>query len=171
MAEAMPYIRVASTAELDTETLASIRALLEEVFPGDFSDDDWEHALGGVHALAYDGDELVGHGSVVERRLVHDGRAVATGYIEGMGVRRAARGRGYGAAVMRVLEQQIDAGCELGALAATDEAAPFYARRGWVQWTGTTDPDGEGAVYVRPGSAPVDTAGTLSADARSGDAW
>jgi aminoglycoside 2'-N-acetyltransferase I len=166
----MPYIRVAATAELDTDTLAAIRALLEDVFAGDFTEHDWHHCLGGVHALAYDGDRLVGHGSLVERRLSCDGQELRTGYVEGLGVLAAVRGRGFGAAVMRPLEERIRDGCALGALGATDEAVPFYERRGWVKWTGPTDPDGEGAVYVLP-VEPIDLTGTLVADWREGDVW
>jgi aminoglycoside 2'-N-acetyltransferase I len=171
MALAMPYIRVAATAELDTDLLADIRSLLEEVFAGDFTEHDWQHTLGGVHALAYEGDALVGHGSVVERRLVRDGRPLRTGYVEGLGVLPAARRRGYGAAIMRALEQRIREGCELGGLASTDEAAPFYAARGWIKWTGPTEPDGEDAVYVLPVDGSIDPSGTLAADWREGDIW
>jgi aminoglycoside 2'-N-acetyltransferase I len=171
MAQAMSYIRMASTAELDTQTLAAVRALLEEVFAGDFSVHDWEHTLGGVHALAYANSVLVGHGSVVQRRLECDGRPLATGYVEGMGVVEGHRRNGFGRAIMRALEDHIRVACELGALAATDEAAAFYARRGWIRWTGPTEPDGEGAVHVFPVTGPIDPAGRLAADERSGDAW
>jgi aminoglycoside 2'-N-acetyltransferase I len=167
----MSYIRVASTAEIDTHTLATVRALLEEVFAGDFSADDWEHALGGVHALAYADRALVGHGSVVERRLEVEGQPLLTGYVEGMAVLEPHRRRGYGGAIMRALEDHIRSACELGALAATDQAAAFYAGRGWVRWTGTTEPDGEGAVHVLPVAAAVDPSGRLAADWRSGDVW
>ena len=34
---------------------------------GDISDADWEHGLGGLHAMVWEGAELVGHGSVVQR--------------------------------------------------------------------------------------------------------
>ena len=47
--------------------------MLVEVFEGNFDEPDWEHALGGMHALAYDGAGLVGHASVVQRRLIHEG--------------------------------------------------------------------------------------------------
>ena len=77
------------------------RALLDEVFAGELTDDDWEHALGGVHALVWDGDELAGHASVVQRRLLHGGRALRAGYVEGVGVRARARRRGYGGASWR----------------------------------------------------------------------
>ena len=36
-------------------TLEAARALLDDVFEGDMTDHDWEHALGGVHALAWEG--------------------------------------------------------------------------------------------------------------------
>src|SRR4051794_37057602 len=171
MALAMPYIRVAATAELDTDLLAEIRSLLEEAFAGGFSEHDWQHTLGGVHALAYEGDALVGHGSVVERHLDCDGRRLRTGYVEGMGVLPTARRRGYAAAVMRALEERIRAGCELGALSATDDAVQLYSARGWIKWTGPTEPDGEGSVYVLPVAGSIDPSGTLAADWREGDVW
>jgi aminoglycoside 2'-N-acetyltransferase I len=167
----MSYIRVASTAEIDIHTLVAVRALLEEVFAGDFSEHDWEHTLGGVHALAYSDSALVGHGSVVQRRLECDGRPLYTGYVEGMAVLEGHRRRGFGAAIMRALEDHIRSACELGALAATDQAAAFYANRGWTRWSGATDPDGEGAVWVFNVGDPLDPNGTLSADWRSGDVW
>ena len=40
----------------DRDELAAIRALLDEAFDGDFGDDDWEHALGGIHVLVHEGD-------------------------------------------------------------------------------------------------------------------
>jgi aminoglycoside 2'-N-acetyltransferase I len=171
MAQAMPSVRTARTAALAAHELAQIRALLDEVFPGDFTEDDWQHALGGIHALAYEGSELVGHGSVVMRILEHDGLPMPTGYVEAMGVRKDRRRRGYGAALMAALEEHIHIRYQLGALAATDEARAFYAARGWIRWIGPTEPDGEGAVYVFPLTAPVDPWGTLRADRREGDIW
>ena len=41
-----------------------------------------EHAPGGLHALVHDGGDLVAHGAVVQRRLLHDGRALRVGYVE-----------------------------------------------------------------------------------------
>ncbi|MEJ7741913.1 MAG: hypothetical protein WKF73_04805, partial [Nocardioidaceae bacterium] len=56
----MADVHTAHTAELDTATFAAARRLLYEVFD-DMTDHDWEHALGGVHALAWEQGELVGH--------------------------------------------------------------------------------------------------------------
>ena len=34
------------------------------------TDDDWEHALGGMHAVGWHDTTLVGHASLIQRRLV-----------------------------------------------------------------------------------------------------
>jgi aminoglycoside 2'-N-acetyltransferase I len=177
----MTLVRTAHTADLDPATLAQVRALLDAVFAGEFTEADWEHALGGVHALVWEGDELVGHGSVIQRRLLHAGRALRCGYVEGVGVRADRRGRGHGAAVMAALERVIRAAYDLGALGATDMAADLYVARGWRVWEGPLSaltPAGvvrtaeeEGAVYVLPVSAALDVTGALVCDWRDGDVW
>jgi aminoglycoside 2'-N-acetyltransferase I len=69
-------IQVAHTADLDAGALTSARALLDEVFGADMTDHDWDHALGGVHALMWEGGAVIGHASVIQRRLLYDGRAL-----------------------------------------------------------------------------------------------
>jgi aminoglycoside 2'-N-acetyltransferase I len=176
----MAEVRTAHTADLDAATLAAARALLFNVFD-DMADDDWEHCLGGIHALAWEGGELVGHASVIQRRLLHAGVPLRTGYVEGVGVRADRRRRGCGAALMGALERVIRGGYDLGALGATDEAVDFYLSRGWRRWEGPTSvltpkgiertPDCDDCVYVLPGTAPLDLAGELTCDWRDGDAW
>jgi len=166
---------------LDTAALTAARTLLDEVFEGDVSDHDWEHCLGGVHALAWEGHELVAHAAVVQRRLLHRGRALRAGYIEGVGVRANRRRRGHGAAVMEALERVLRGAYELGSLGATDEGADFYAARGWKLWQGPTSaltPAGtrrtereDGSIYVLPGAVPLDLSGELTCDWRDGDVW
>src|SRR2546428_13820234 len=78
-------VRIAHTADLDGDALTAARALLDDVFEGDMTDHDFEHALGGVHALVWEGTELIGHASVIQRRLVHGGRALPPGYVGGVG--------------------------------------------------------------------------------------
>ena len=175
-----PVIRTAHTADVDARTLAAARALLYEVFDH-MTEHDWEHSLGGVHALAFDGDTLVGHASVVQRRLLHGGRALRTGYIEGVAVRADQRRHGHGAAMMDALERVVRAAYDLGALAATDEAAEFYAERGWRQWQGPSSAltpqgirrtqDDDGGIYVLPVALPLDLDGELTCDWRDGDVW
>src|SRR5215210_2853517 len=104
----MTVLTVAHTAQLDPATLVSARALVFAAFGrGHFDDVDWDHALGGMHALVHDGGELVGHGSVVQRRFLHAGRAWRVGYVEAVAVAADARRRGHGAAVMGALEEAI----------------------------------------------------------------
>ncbi len=177
----MPEVGTAHTADLDAASLEAARALLDRVFEGDMSDHDWEHALGGVHALVWEGSEVIGHASVVQRRLLHGGRALRAGYIEGVGVREDRRRRGHGTAMMAALERVLAGAYELGALSATDEAARFYAARGWElsQWPASAlTPAGivrteeeEGAIYVLPGAIALDLSGELSCDWREGDVW
>ena len=177
----MAEIRTAHTADLDAATLATARALLDDVFEGDMSDEDWEHALGGIHALAWEGRELIGHASVVQRRLLHDGRALRTGYVEGVGVRADRRRRGVGGELMDALERVLRGAYELGALGATDDAVRLYTNHGWKRWEGPTSAltpggivrteDADGAVYVLPLSTPLDLSGALVCDWRDGDVW
>ena len=177
----MADVRTVHTADLDDATLAAARAFLDDVFEGELTDDDWDHALGGVHALLWEGAELIGHASVVQRRLLHGGRARRTGYVEGVGVRADRRRRGHGGALMGALERVIRGAYELGALGSTDQAMDFYARRGWKRWRGPTSAltaagisrtEGEdGSVYVLPHTVPLDLEGELVCDWRDGDLW
>lgn len=177
----MAGIRIAHTAQLDAATLALARALLDEAFGGDFSDGDWEHGLGGLHALAWEGAELVGHGSLVQRRLLHGGRALRAGYVEALGVLPDRRRRGHGAAIMEALEGALRRAYDLGALSATDDAAHLYEARGWRRWRGATSaltpsgirrtPEDDGSVWVLPLAAAVDLRGELTCDWRDGDVW
>jgi aminoglycoside 2'-N-acetyltransferase I len=172
-------VRTAHTADLDPATLAAARALLDDVFEGALTDDDWRHALGGLHALAYDDGELVGHAAVVARPLLYDGRTLRSGYVEGVGVSRHHRRRGHGDALMTALERVIRAAHDLGALGATDEAIGLYERHGWRAWKGPLSvlsptgivptPDEQGAVYVL--AEDVDLTLELTCDWRDGDVW
>ena len=59
---AVSDVCVFTTAELGLERLAAVRCLLEVAFEGDFSDEDWDHALGGWHVLVTaDDGALVAH--------------------------------------------------------------------------------------------------------------
>ncbi len=174
-------IRTAHTYELDPETLAAARALLEAAFPHERTDDDWDHGLGGIHALAYADGALVGHASVVQRRFVYGGRTLRTGYVEGVAVRADARRRGHGAAMMAALEAVVRGAYELGALAATEDGAALYTARGWRRWKGelyALTPDGprrtpaeEGHAFVLEAGVPLELDRRLTCDWRDGDLW
>src|SRR5829696_2962250 len=102
------------------------------------ADADWEHSLGGLHTLVWDGGALIGHAAIIQRRPLHGGRALRTGYVEGVAVRADRRRQGVAGAMMAELERVIRGAYELGALGATDEGAAFYVSRGWTLWAGPT---------------------------------
>jgi aminoglycoside 2'-N-acetyltransferase I len=168
----MTEIRVAHTGALEPETLAAARALLEEVFT---------EGLGGMHALAYEDGVLVGHASLILRRLLHGGRALRTGYVEAVAVRASRQRNGHGGAMMAALERLIRGGYDVGALGATDDGATFYRARSWRVWEGPTSAltlDGirrtaaeDGGIFVFEAAAALDPTGELTCDWRDGDLW
>jgi aminoglycoside 2'-N-acetyltransferase I len=174
-------LRLARTAELDVTELRHARELLELSFEGDFSDQDWEHALGGVHVLASRGGMLVGHGSLVERRLLYAGLELRAGYVEALAVHPDQRRRGIAQRIMDVLEGEIARAFELGALSASDAAAALYRQRGWLPWTGslsamslqgiTPTPEEQGGVFVLSVGRQLDLGEALTIDYRDGDVW
>ncbi|HEX6355957.1 MAG TPA: GNAT family N-acetyltransferase [Actinophytocola sp.] len=176
----MTTVRVAHTADLDAVTIAAIRDLLETAFEGDFDEDDWAHALGGMHATAWAGAELIGHACVVQRQFLHRGTALRTGYVEAVAVHPDRRRHGIGGLVMSPVERIIRAAYDLGALASSEMAVPFYVARGWQQWQGpssvvavdglTRTEDEDGGIFVLP-VVPVDLTAGLACDWRNGDVW
>jgi aminoglycoside 2'-N-acetyltransferase I len=177
-------VRTVHTADLTAAQLAAIRTLLDDAFAGHpdgaFTDADWDHTLGGLHILVLEGNEPIAHAAVVQRRLLHGGRALRTGYVEAVAVRADRRRRGHGGTAMAAAERIIRGGYDLGALGSSDEATAFYAARGWQIWAGRTSaltpsglvptPDVDGWIYVYPVAA-VDLRGELTCDWRDGDVW
>ncbi|MFF5479424.1 GNAT family N-acetyltransferase [Streptomyces sp. NPDC012935] len=173
--------RTAHTADLTPAELSAIRALLDDAFEGDFSDEDFEHGLGGVHALVQDdAGRIVAHGSVIMRRVRYRDRWLRVGYVEAVAVRPDARRAGFGGRVMTELERVIDRAYDAGMLSASDEGAALYAARGWEVWRGRVCalgpegvvhlPDEEGTTFVRPALAgALDPACELVFDWRDGD--
>ena len=130
--------RLVHTADLDDETRAAPTECSSTRSTASFSDADWEHALGGMHALVCHHGALIAHAAVVQRRLLYRGPPLRTGYIE---ARRGARGlarprSGHGRAWTRV-EQVIRGAYQLGALSLAAEAGQSTPHRGWQQWQGT----------------------------------
>ncbi|MFC7310714.1 GNAT family N-acetyltransferase [Streptomyces monticola] len=156
----MTELRISHTSDLDPGELTAVRGLLDAAFDGDFSDEDFEHGLGGLHARVLDGTALLAHGSVIQRRVRHAGRWRRVGYVEALAVRADARRRGLGGQVMAALEHVIGRAYDFGALSASDDGALLYAGRGWQVWPGRISglgpegvvrlPDEEGTTFVWP---------------------
>jgi aminoglycoside 2'-N-acetyltransferase I len=134
----------------------------------------------GASRATSPGGSVVGHASVVQRRLVVGGRSLRTGYVEGVGVHPDWQRRGIGDELMTALEPIIRAAYDLGALGATEDGARLYTRHGWRPWrgplsvmtpTGTVStPEERGWVHVLT-DEPLDLDAELTCDWRDGDAW
>ncbi|HEX2576665.1 MAG TPA: hypothetical protein VHK88_09985, partial [Aquihabitans sp.] len=66
---AVPPPQLITVPALDPVELEAVRRIMDDAFEGDFDDDDWDHALGGLHVVVRDGDTVVAHAAVVERVL------------------------------------------------------------------------------------------------------
>jgi aminoglycoside 2'-N-acetyltransferase I len=175
--------RLVHTSDLDAETLHNAREMVTDAFVEwtEFTDADWEHALGGMHALILHRGVLIAHGAVVQRRLLHRGTALRCGYVEGVAVRADSRGQGLGRAVMDALEQVIGGAYRLGALSASPAGEQLYGPRGWVPWRGATSalspeglirtPGDDGSIFVLPVDVELDPDEELTCDWRDGDVW
>jgi aminoglycoside 2'-N-acetyltransferase I len=174
-------LRTAHTADLPPADLEAARVLMAEVFAGEWTAEDWEHALGGVHILAWDGETPAGHAAVVARRLLYRRRALRAGYVEAVAVRADRRRQGVATALMREAARIIRGGYEVGALGASEQGAGLYPALGWQRWQGPLSaltPDGlvatpeeEGDIYVLEVGEPLDLTTPLACDWRDGDLW
>ena len=178
-------LRRVSTPDLLPRGIQSIRALLVAAFGPDeeerFGDDDWDHALGGVHFVLELDDDIVAHAAVVERELHVDGRPLRTGYVEAVGTAPDRQGFGLGSLVMTDVTSYIRETFELGALGTGRHR--FYERLGWLTWAGpsfvrtaddihpTPDEDGYILVLATRSSPPLDRGGSISCEWRPGDVW
>jgi aminoglycoside 2'-N-acetyltransferase I len=69
--------------ELTAGERAGLMDLFAACWPfGEFTADDVDHAMGGVHWVAEADGRIVGHASVVPRPLEVDERPIRTGYVE-----------------------------------------------------------------------------------------
>ena len=159
--------------------------MVMDAFGGDFTDADWEHSLGGMHALVFDHGALIAHAAVVQRRLLYRDTALRCGYVEGVAVREDRRGQGLATAVMDAAEQVLRGAYQLGALSASEAGRPVYTARGWVGWQGPTSvlapagvsrtPSDDDDLFVLPVGLPngldFDTTAEITCDWRDGDVW
>nr|WP_139981808.1 GNAT family N-acetyltransferase [Nocardioides litoris] len=169
---------VTPTALLPDDDLRQARDLMDRAFV-DFTDDDWSHALGGLHALVHREGRVVAHAALVQRRLLVRGRSLRCGYVEAVAVDPAFQGQGLGAAVMAELEGHGPAHDVL-ALSASTRAVGFYEARGWQRWRGPSSvlsPDGplatpedDGAIHVLGGHG-LDLDAPIACEWRDGDVW
>ncbi len=175
-------VRCARTSDLTPSQMHSARALMDAAFDGDFSDDDWAHALGGWHAIVEDGEAVIAHAAVVPRTLMVGDRPVSVGYVEAVAVTPARQRTGLGSAVVRAIHDVIRRAFAAGVLSTGEW--PFYESLDWTRWQGesfvreasgalTRTADDDDSLMVLEGWAgdPLDRTAPIVCDARAGDAW
>lgn len=178
-------LRRVPTKDLTPAEGSAIRELMLVAFGSDdderFTDDDWDHAVGGIHFVLDLNGHVIAHASVVERELHIDGHPLRTGYVEAVATTPDRQGAGFGSLVMADGTAYIRDRFELGALGTGRHR--FYERLGWLTWTGpsfvrtadgprrTPDEDGYILVFPTPSSPPIDLAARISCDWRPGDVW
>lgn len=177
----MATLHAASTAALDSSFLNEIRALLHTAFNGDFSDQDWQHATGGVHVWLSGTYGLISHGSLVARTLVCAGQPLDLGYVEAVATAPGHRRKGYGTIVMAHIGELIGQRYVVGALSTGTHA--FYEALGWERWRGPTfvdaprgrvrtpDDDGDVMILRSPRTPPLDLDQAIVCEWRTGDVW
>jgi aminoglycoside 2'-N-acetyltransferase I len=180
-----PPVRRVSTDGLTPAERTAIRALLDAAFDGDederFTDDDWDHALGGVHVLLALEGEIVAHAAVVERDIRIGDRALRAGYVEAVATASDHRRKSHGTQVMAAVGAYLAESFELGVLGTGEHG--FYERLGWRTWLGpsyvrmpdglraTPDDDGYIMVLQTPSTPALEASAPISCEWRRGDVW
>ena len=177
----MPAVQLLATADVPAELLTEIRRLLGDAFEGDFSEEDWQHTLGGWHVVVAESGTLVSHAAVVPRDLHVGDRRVRTGYVEGLATAAARQRQGLGSLAMAAVGELLRGRFEMGALSTGRHH--FYERLGWERWHGPTfvrhgsqtirtEEEDDGIMVLRYGaSSGVDLRASLSCESRTGDHW
>ncbi|MEY2461596.1 MAG: aminoglycoside 2-N-acetyltransferase [Acidimicrobiaceae bacterium] len=176
-----PRLREAATSELTPGECLRLRAMLDVAFGGYFTDDDWDHALGGTHVIVEVDDIVVSHASVVPRRLELPDRALHAGYVESVATHPLFQRRGCAAAAMQRIKQVIEETYDIGALSTG--VPDFYVKLGWEFWRGVTfvnapeghvrtmEEDGGVLVLRTPRTGAIDLDAPITCDYRFGDVW
>jgi aminoglycoside 2'-N-acetyltransferase I len=179
-------VRRVATEGLTPDEIRELRALFTAAWPASdeepFTDDDWQHAVGGVHVLAEESGRIVAHASVVPRSLEVGGVQMRTGYVEAVATWPDLERQGHGSALMREIDAIIEADYELGVLGTG--AFAFYERLGWEHWRGPTSvrtvgglvrtPEDDAYIMVRrTPSTPrgLDLEAPIICEWRPGDVW
>jgi aminoglycoside 2'-N-acetyltransferase I len=177
-------VRRVTSDGLTPAEVATLRALFVAAFPepDDFSDDDWQHSLGGIHVLGEEAGRIVSHASVVPRTIEIGGVPKRVGYVEAVATWPNDQRRGFGTAVMREIAAIIESDYDLGMLGTGEHG--FYERLRWVTWRGpssvrlrdgsvrpTPDEDGYLMALATARSGELDLDLPIRCEWRPGDVW
>jgi aminoglycoside 2'-N-acetyltransferase I len=176
----VPDVRVLKTDAVPPADLLASRDLMDAAFGDRFSDDDWDHALGGTHVLAIERGQVLAHAALVPRMLEVDGSPVWAGYVEAVATLPGRQGEGLGSLVMAEIAVVLRETYDLGALSTSRHA--FYERLGWERWRGPTyvragdlvrtEDEDDGVMVLRfSPRAEVNLTSSITCESRPGDDW
>lgn len=80
----MNDIAIAEPGELSESQLIEAEKLVRASFGESFRSHDWLHAVGGVHVVVRDEEDLLAHAGVVPRTLRRNNALFDTGYVEAL---------------------------------------------------------------------------------------
>jgi aminoglycoside 2'-N-acetyltransferase I len=136
--------RTVSDQQLDDTQHHAIRALLNVAFDHEFSDEDNDHAAGGVRVIAMDGAQIVGHAALVARSITIAGTLHTVGYVEGVAVLPSYQGQGIGAQIIRQITDMAQRDFVVNMLSTGE--TDFYAKFGWQRFVGQSFVDDHGTI-------------------------
>jgi aminoglycoside 2'-N-acetyltransferase I len=136
--------RTASDHQLTATQHHAIRAVLDAAFADEFSDEDNDHAAGGVRVIAMDGAQIVGHAALIARTITIAGIPYTVGYVEGVAVLPSYQGQGIGAQIMRQITDMAQRDFVVNMLSTGE--IDFYAKFGWQRFVGQSFVDDHGTI-------------------------
>lgn len=177
----IPTLSTIRTIELDDTSRAEIVRLCIAAH----DEQDFENLFSylpadGLHVVAFEDEQLVGH-AVVTTRWLQPGkrRLLRTAYVDAVAVSPEHQGRGIGSAVVAYLATAVD-GYEIACLETERQA--FYERLGWEEWRGPLagrsqeglipTPDQQGIMILRlPATPSLDLNEQLTIEANPSRIW
>lgn len=177
----MADAQVLATPDAPAGLLRRIRALLDQAFDGEFSDDDWDHALGGWHVVVTEDGDLVSHAAVVPRIIEFGARPLRSGYVEAVATMLGRQRSGYGSLATAEATKLVRREFDVGVLSTSRHG--FYERMGWERWQGPTfvrrgdqrvrtEGEDDGIMVLRFGlSLNLRLTDQIVCESRSGDDW
>lgn len=161
--------------------LSDLKQLLAQAFGNKFSQDDWEHGLGGTHIALRDSGLLVSHAAVVPRRLHIGDEIYSCGYVENVATLPDRQHRGSASMAMRQVNSHISNQFEIGALSTSSK--DLYRQLGWEDWQGPSyvltndewlrsksEDNGIMVLKIDPKS-DLNFSSRIACEARHGDSW
>ncbi|MBI3429068.1 MAG: GNAT family N-acetyltransferase [Actinobacteria bacterium] len=160
---------------------AELRDLLFTSFESNFTEEDWEHGLGGTHICLRKSGKLISHAAVMPRRLYIEDQVVNSAYLENVATRPDHQHQGFGSKLLQVSSDLIFNQFELGALSSSKKA--LYRNFGWQDWKGPSFVIHDGhwirsasedcGIMVLKTRADIswNSSSRIACEDRSGDAW